>query len=496
MPLGCALGYFDRSRVVRLSSSALYVLYALPVAAVAMLVLRAGAPWGARTVAGMLPAAACLALAETVKLARYQRGALLDALAADYVTTARAKGHGPRGVIAHALRNALLPTVTLLASELPALLSAAVIVEQVFGLHGIGMMAFDAVMTRDVPLLLGITTVGALVTLAAVLTADVAYGLVDPRLKDARRERVAPLLVDPGRALRARRARRRRRRGRVRRPHALWPRRAASRAASAPCSRRRRAPTGSAPTIAAATSPRAWSTARASPCSSARSPSRSTCSPACSSASPPRSAGAPTSSSAASSTSACCSRRCCVLLAIQGVTSSTSLAEVALAIALTQWPYVARLTRAEALRIATLPHVEAARAVGAGRARILGVHILPLAATPALTAAAFGIGQAVLFETALTFLGFGVPPPTASWGELLAQAQASGLGAVAALAADDCRRCRRPRLQPRRRRRAGRAQRASGRGCSLIMPESSPRSPSIGSCSSASASSSVRRTHS
>ncbi|MGZ3426426.1 MAG: ABC transporter permease [Polyangia bacterium] len=116
-----------------------------------------------------------------------------------------------------------------------------------------------------------------------------------------------------------------------------------------------------------------------------------------------------------------------LLLAIQGVTSSTSLGEVALAIAVTQWPYVARLTRAEALRVAVAPHVEAARAVGAGPLRILGVHILPLAATPALTAAAFGIGHAVLFETALTFLGFGVPPPTASWGELLAQAQASGL---------------------------------------------------------------------
>ena len=116
-----------------------------------------------------------------------------------------------------------------------------------------------------------------------------------------------------------------------------------------------------------------------------------------------------------------------LLLAIQGVTSQTSLAEVAFAIAVTQWPYVARLTRAEALRLAAAPHVEAARAVGAGRLRILGVHILPLAVTPALTAAAFGIGYAVLFETALTFLGFGVPPPTASWGELLAQAQASGL---------------------------------------------------------------------
>jgi peptide/nickel transport system permease protein len=116
-----------------------------------------------------------------------------------------------------------------------------------------------------------------------------------------------------------------------------------------------------------------------------------------------------------------------LLLAIQGLTSSLSLLEVALAIAITQWPHVARLARAEALRATTLPHVEAARALGAGPARLLLRHVAPLAALPALTTAAFGIGQAVLFESALTFLGFGVPPPTASWGELLAQAQASGL---------------------------------------------------------------------
>ena len=116
-----------------------------------------------------------------------------------------------------------------------------------------------------------------------------------------------------------------------------------------------------------------------------------------------------------------------LLLAIQGLTSSSSLTEVALAIAVTQWPHVARLARAEALRAATLPHVEAARALGASPSRILALHIAPSAALPALTTAAFGIGQAVLFESALTFLGFGVPPPTASWGELLAQAQASGL---------------------------------------------------------------------
>jgi peptide/nickel transport system permease protein len=116
-----------------------------------------------------------------------------------------------------------------------------------------------------------------------------------------------------------------------------------------------------------------------------------------------------------------------LLLALQGVTTRASLVEVAAAIALTQWPHLARLTRAEALRVATLPHVEAARALGAGRLRLAAVHVLPLALGPALTAAAFAVGHAVLFESALTFLGFGVPPPTASWGELLGQAQASGL---------------------------------------------------------------------
>jgi peptide/nickel transport system permease protein len=116
-----------------------------------------------------------------------------------------------------------------------------------------------------------------------------------------------------------------------------------------------------------------------------------------------------------------------LLLAIQGFSSRASLVEVGLAIALTQWPQVARLTRAEALRVAASPHVEAARALGATPVTVAARHILPLAFGPALVAAAFGIAQAVLFETALSFLGFGVPPPTATWGELLAQAQASGL---------------------------------------------------------------------
>src|SRR5262249_2828562 len=92
---------------------------------------------------------------------------------------------------------------------------------------------------------------------------------------------------------------------------------------------------------------------------------------------------------------------------------------------LTQWPEVARLTRTEALRLAVSPHVEAARALGASPVRIALRHLLPLALAPALVAGAFAVAQAVLLESALTFLGFGAPPPTRSWGELLVQAQAA-----------------------------------------------------------------------
>ncbi len=116
-----------------------------------------------------------------------------------------------------------------------------------------------------------------------------------------------------------------------------------------------------------------------------------------------------------------------LLLAIQGAWGSSSLIEVAIAVALVRWPEVARLVRASARQAAQSPHVEAARALGVGPARLAWHHILPAAASPAITAAAFGIGQAVLIETGLTYLGFGVPPPVASWGELLSQAQGAGL---------------------------------------------------------------------
>ena len=183
VPLGVALGLGAGRGWARLLTALIYVAYATPAAAVALWALRAGAAYGGQSLGSLVPPAACLALAEVARLARYQRAAVRAALAADYMTTARAKGGGALTIARHVLANALVPMVTLLGAELPALLSAAVVVEQIFGLHGIGHLAFDAVLTRDAPLLLAITTLGALVTLACVLAADIAYGLVDPRLR-------------------------------------------------------------------------------------------------------------------------------------------------------------------------------------------------------------------------------------------------------------------------------------------------------------------------
>lgn len=111
-----------------------------------------------------------------------------------------------------------------------------------------------------------------------------------------------------------------------------------------------------------------------------------------------------------------------LVLAVQGLRGGGSALQLALVVALAEWPAVARLTRAEALRVVASPHVLAARGLGASSVRIAWHHVLPLALGPARVLAAFGLGQAVLLEAALGVLGFGVSPPTASWGELLAQA--------------------------------------------------------------------------
>ena len=100
-----------------------------------------------------------------------------------------------------------------------------------------------------------------------------------------------------------------------------------------------------------------------------------------------------------------------------------SIYNIMIIIGLTGWPGVARLVRGEFLKQRKLDYVTAARAVGAGDARIIFYHILPNSIAPVLVSATFGIAGAILVESSLSYLGFGVPPPTPSWGEILSQSK-------------------------------------------------------------------------
>lgn len=119
-------------------------------------------------------------------LSRYMRGSMLDVIRQDYIRTARAKGLPERKVLTkHALRNALLPVVTILGLSVPGLIGGGVIFESIFGIPGMGRLFFDGVMARDYPLIMGILVIGAVLTLLGNLLADISYGFVDPRIRGA-----------------------------------------------------------------------------------------------------------------------------------------------------------------------------------------------------------------------------------------------------------------------------------------------------------------------
>jgi peptide/nickel transport system permease protein len=130
-----------------------------------------------------LPAMSLLLIVGAV-VARYKRSAVLEVLPEDYVRTARAKGVPRRGVVfRHALRNALLPTITLLGLALPALVGGAVFIESIFSWPGVGTLAVSSLANRDYPVVLGVTMIASLVVVVAGIVTDVAYHLVDPRTR-------------------------------------------------------------------------------------------------------------------------------------------------------------------------------------------------------------------------------------------------------------------------------------------------------------------------
>jgi peptide/nickel transport system permease protein len=117
-------------------------------------------------------------------LSRFMRSSMLEVIRQDYVTTARAKGLTEGEVIyKHAMKNALLPIITLLGLSVPGLIGGSVIFENIFGIPGMGQLFFMSVMTRDYPLVMGILTIGAILTLVGNLLADIGYMLADPRIR-------------------------------------------------------------------------------------------------------------------------------------------------------------------------------------------------------------------------------------------------------------------------------------------------------------------------
>lgn len=177
-----------------------FVLYAMPSFLLCMLVLDSFgfhaphlpispppgvAPWLLFTdpKAFVMPVG-CLTLLSVAGLSRFMRGTVLEVMVQDYVRTAKAKGCSSRRVLfKHAFRNAMGPIITLLGLSVPGLLGGAIVIEDVFNYGGLGIETVNAALSSDVPVVLGITLLVAIFTLLGNLLADVALGLVNPRIR-------------------------------------------------------------------------------------------------------------------------------------------------------------------------------------------------------------------------------------------------------------------------------------------------------------------------
>ena len=117
-------------------------------------------------------------------LSRYMRANMLEVIRQDYILTARAKGLSERQVIyKHALRNALLPAITILGLSIPGLIGGSVIFETIFAIPGMGQLFYMSVLARDYPTVMGILLIGAVLTLVGNLIADASYAVADPRIR-------------------------------------------------------------------------------------------------------------------------------------------------------------------------------------------------------------------------------------------------------------------------------------------------------------------------
>ncbi|MEH2585887.1 peptide/nickel transport system permease protein [Nitrobacteraceae bacterium AZCC 2161] len=124
-----------------------------------------------------------LALFQAASMTRFVRSAMLDVVRLDYVTTARAKGLGQKRVIVkHVMRNAMIPVVTLIALQIPAVFGGAIVTEQIFRIPGIGALLISSILANDTPVVMAVTFVFACLVVLFNLIADVLYGWLDPRI--------------------------------------------------------------------------------------------------------------------------------------------------------------------------------------------------------------------------------------------------------------------------------------------------------------------------
>jgi peptide/nickel transport system permease protein len=129
---------------------------------------------------------AVLTLFQTAGLMRYTRASMLEAIRQDYVRTARAKGLRENKVLTgHAMRNALIPVVTIVALQVPGVFGGAVVTEQIFRVPGMGSLLISAITNKDTPVIMAVTFIFAVLVVLCNLLADVVYGLLDPRIKYA-----------------------------------------------------------------------------------------------------------------------------------------------------------------------------------------------------------------------------------------------------------------------------------------------------------------------
>jgi len=126
----------------------------------------------------------CLTYGSLAGLSRYARAGMIDVIRQDFIRTARAYGFSEKIVVyKYAMRNSLIPIITLLGTLLPALIGGSVIVESIFSIPGMGKLSFEAILSRDYPLVMGILSISALLTLVGLIISDLMYAVTDPRIK-------------------------------------------------------------------------------------------------------------------------------------------------------------------------------------------------------------------------------------------------------------------------------------------------------------------------